>query len=239
MYLDLAFLRVIACSSDICLCVWSPPRSVRQAARTRLAACSTTVLVAATKIFLGASCWQLAAIATGAPKTSIAYAVAAGAGDCGGTFAGNALLIAALGYWRGWLGCAHLCRSGLVVGAGALLSGILWQPLVHWLHGRGLGFDAGSALTGAACGGAFFLGVSLAAAAVAYHSSGSCSRPRSDVLKDLSLAVAVGGGCERAVAGIKPSRPSPLSLPAPRPSPRLSARAPCRVLAGRRGLRRH
>lgn len=156
---------------------------------SRLAAGLTTAQVAATKIFLGGVGWQAFALASRRPSTSRAFAVAAGLGDASGTFVGNALLLAALAPWRGWPGAAHVVRSGLVVSAGSLLSGSAWQPLVTTLHGAGLGFNAGAACTGAACGAAFYVGITLAAMLNARE----CRRPASDLVKDFTLSLAVVG----------------------------------------------
>ena len=156
--------------------------------RTRVAACLTTLQVGATKIFLAGVGWQAAAFASRQSSTSLGFWAAAGAGDAGGTFLGNAVLLSGLAYWQGWQSCMHVVQSGVIVSTGSLLSGSIWQPLVNHFHSAGLSFSVGMVLVGMACGACFLIGITVAALCFS-----RCSRSKRDFAKDFSLSLSVAG----------------------------------------------
>ena len=156
--------------------------------RIRAAACLTTVQVAGTKIFLAGMGWQAAAFASRQHSTSLAFSFAAGVGDAAGTFVGNAILLLCLSHSNGWPGCSHVMLSGMVVSAGSLVSGAMWQQLVDYFQASGLSFTPGMVLVGLVCGAGFYSGITIAALCVT-----RCRRTRLDFAKDFTLAVSVGG----------------------------------------------
>ncbi|KAL1521993.1 hypothetical protein AB1Y20_021638 [Prymnesium parvum] len=170
----------------------SAPQASSGPPHSLAAACLTSLLVGLTKIFLGGFGWQAAAFASHSPSGSAAYAVATGLGDAVGTFVGNAIL-ARLSPPRTWAAWRSVVRSGCIVASGSLLSGTAWQPLVLWLSSGGIPFTLGALLTGVACGAAFFVGINVAEIGSSAVDRGQWRRARSDVVKDLSLSVAVAG----------------------------------------------